>query len=391
MTKRVKTIAVVSGGRADYDLLYRVMIAIRDDAELALQLIVSGAHLTGLQGDTLQAIADDGLEVSARVSCAPASDARVDTAKAMGHATAGFADAFERFNPELVLILGDRYEIFAAAQAANLMRLPIAHIHGGEVTSGAFDDAIRHAITKLSHYHFTSAEAYRMRVVQMGEHPDRVWNVGALGVDNIRREALLTCDELGQGLGFKIKAPLFVVTYHPVTMAEDNGFDGVREMIAALEWQQDAHFIITGVNADPAYESITLLLDDFVRRMGARALFVPTLGRVKYLSLLECADVVIGNSSSGIIETPSLGTPTVNIGPRQDGRLRAPSVIDCAPDETAIMAAITLALSPDMIEVAAARQTPCAMTNTTENIVRHIKSLNTKNLIKDFYDLEFLA
>lgn len=386
-----KKIAVVSGGRADYDLLYRVMVGIRDDAALNLQLIVTGAHLSGVQGDTLSAIAGDGLTIDARVPCTPQDDSKASVVRAMGHAVAGFADAYDQLHPDIVVVLGDRYEILAAAQAAALMRIPVAHIHGGEITEGAFDDAIRHAITKLSTYHFTAAEAYRTRVVQMGEQPQHVWNVGALGIDNIRHETLLGKDDLARELGIDLSSPLFVVTYHPVTMAADDGLDGARAMIKALEAQSDAHCIVTGVNADPAHKAVADALDAFVARTAPRTVFVPTLGRVAYLSVLACADAVIGNSSSGIIEAPSLGVPTINIGPRQDGRLRAPSVIDCAAQADAISAALVRALSADMKKTAKQRANPCAQDETAQSIVDRLAAVVPVVEPKVFFDVEFVG
>ena len=339
-----RKICVVTGTRAEYGLLYWLMKEIEADADLDLQLAVTGTHLSEKFGKTVSVIEGDGFSVDARIDLNLSDDTPVGIAKSLGLGVAGFGEAFDTLKPDIIVVLGDRYEILAAAQAAMLARIPIAHIHGGEITEGAMDDSMRHAISKMAHLHFVAAEPYRDRVIQMGEAPDRVFTVGAPGLDNIDKLDLPNRDDLERGLGLPADQGFFLVTYHPATLsAEDTGTEA-EEMLAAFDRFPDHRVVLTGVNADPGRDSIANLLSDYAAENKDRVSLHASLGQHRYLGAMKFADAVIGNSSSGIIEAPAMKTPTVNIGDRQKGRLRAPSVIDCAGRANDVAAAITKAL-----------------------------------------------
>lgn len=382
-----RRICVVSGTRADYGLLYWLMQELRDDPAIELQLVVTGAHLSPEFGLTYRVAEADGFEIAAKVEMLLSGDTPVAVAKSMGLATIGFGEVFDRLRPDLLVVLGDRFEILAAAQAAMLTRVPIAHIHGGETTEGAIDEAIRHALTKMAHLHFTAAEPYRRRVIQLGEHPDRVFNVGALGLDNMRRLKLLTRPELEGELGIVLSQPLFAVTYHPATLQSQDPSIPMAALLSALEQFPSAALVLTGANADPRGRVINDMIGQFVARYPGRAVAATSLGQLRYLSLLRHADCVIGNSSSGILEAPAIGTPTVNVGDRQRGRLRPASVIDTEESADRIVAAIRRALTPEFRAVAATCATPFGDGHAAERIkdILALQPLDTL-LAKRFYD-----
>jgi UDP-hydrolysing UDP-N-acetyl-D-glucosamine 2-epimerase len=354
-----RRIAVVTGTRADYGLLRWLMAEIAAQSGSRLQVVVTGMHLSPEFGNTWRAIEDDGFTIDERVEMLLASDSPVGVAKSTGIGTMGLADAFARLSPDIVVLLGDRFEILAAAQAALMMRIPIAHIAGGESTEGAIDDAIRHAITKMSKLHFTAAEPYRDRVIQMGEQPRTVFQVGAIGLDNLERLPLLDRHELSDALGFDLGTePLVVSTFHPETLAGETPDIALAPLFEALAARPDLRIVFTKGNADSGGHEMNRLVDEFVAAHADRTIAFTSLGQLKYLSLLTVSDLVIGNSSSGIVEAPAAGTPTVNIGDRQKGRLRAPSVIDVPGDADSIGAAIDRALSADFRELAAKRVSP---------------------------------
>ncbi|MEQ9518309.1 MAG: UDP-N-acetylglucosamine 2-epimerase [Parvibaculum sp.] len=385
---RSRRIAVVTGSRAEYGLLHRLICEIETSALLELQLIVTGTHLSARHGATVDEIESDGHKISARVDMRLDGDGPAALTKAMGRALIGFADAFAELSPDMVVVLGDRYEILAAAEAAMLARLPIVHIHGGEASEGQIDEAIRHAITKMSHYHFVAAEPYRARVIQMGENPERVFNVGAPGLDAIMDADVMTFEDAMASVAFIARAPLFLVTYHPVTLRKGAAADACV-LLEALDGFPDASVIFTGTNADTDGDEISMLIDAYVERHGDRVMQIASFGRRRYLSVLKGADLVIGNSSSGIIEAPAVGTPTVNIGVRQQGRLRAPSVIDCAEDAGAIRAAIKIGLSPDFKMLAAKCETPYGQGGASIKMARLLETLPLENvLMKRFHVMD---
>lgn len=382
---RRRRIAVVTGSRAEYGLLHRLLCEIEASDLLELQLIVTGTHLSAHHGATVSEIEADGHAIAARVDMALDGDSPAALTKAMGRALIGFADVFERLTPDIVVVLGDRYEILAAAEAAMLARLPIAHIHGGEASEGQIDEAIRHAVTKMAHFHFVAAEPYRTRVIQMGEDPQRVFNVGAPGLDPIMAQDVMPFAEAMASVGFAPKSPLFLVTYHPVTLRRGAAADA-RALLEALDAFPEASIVFTGTNADTDGDEITMLIDAYVEAHSERMMQIASFGRKRYLSVLTGADLVIGNSSSGIIEAPAVGTPTVNIGVRQQGRLRAPSVIDCAEDASAIQRAIEAGLSPAFQSEAAKCETPYGRGGASVKMARLLETLPLENvLMKKFY------
>jgi len=342
----VRTICVVTGTRAEYGILYWLLREIADDPALRLQVVATGMHLSPEFGLTYRLIEEDGFGLAAKVEMLTSSDTPVGIAKSIGLGTIGFADTLDRLRPDILVVLGDRFEILAAVTAAAVARVCIAHLHGGESSEGVVDEAFRHAITKMSHLHFTAAEAYRQRVIQMGEAPERVFNVGAPGLDNLRRLRLLERGELADTLGLAPGRRFLLVTYHPVTLENDTAGDQVVKLLKALDAFPDHGIVFTKSNADAGGRVIVRLLDAYVERNPGRAVAHTSLGQQRYLSALKHADAVVGNSSSGLIEAPSLHTPTVDVGDRQRGRLVAGSVVRCGNEVEEIRAAIERALSP---------------------------------------------
>ena len=372
-----RTIAVVTGTRADYGLLRWVLAEIAERDDLELRLIVTGSHLSPAFGETWRAIADDGFSIDERVDILDDDDSALGNARAMGRATSGIAEALERLHPDLVVLLGDRYEILGAASAALLLGIPIAHLAGGEVTEGAFDDAIRHAVTKLSSLHFPAADAYRARILQLGEDPAMVVTVGATGFDNFERLHLLDRDGLAAELGIVLDGrPLVACTFHPETLAGVTPEQALAPVFEALNALPELQVIFTKANADVGGRRINALLDAFVSEHADRMWAFASLGQVRYLSLLTVADVVLGNSSSGIIEAPVAGTPTVNIGDRQAGRLRAPSILDVPNVAGRIREAVEKALTPESHELAARRESPYGTPGAARLVVDRLATVD---------------
>ncbi len=338
------TIAVFTGTRAEYGLLYWLMKDIAADPDLELKLIVSGTHLSPEFGLTYQQIEQDGFKIDERIEMLLSSDTSVGVVKSMGVALLGLADALARQQPDMLVILGDRFEALAAAQAAMLLRIPVAHLHGGEITEGAYDDAIRHAITKLSYLHFTAAEPYRQRVIQLGEEPERVFNVGAIGNEHLHRTKMLNLAELQSSLKFELKRPFFIVTYHPVTLADEPALQSFQNILDALEKFQDHQVILTYPNADDGGRSLIPVLENYARKQPWRVLSITSLGQQRYLSAAKLASAIIGNSSSGMSEASSLGVPAINIGQRQKGRISACSVLHTDTKVDSIVSAINIVL-----------------------------------------------
>jgi len=391
MTKpNVRNICVVTGTRADYGLLTGLLRRILEADDLHLQLIVTGAHLSKRFGYTVEAIEDDGFEIAARVNSLQDGDNAGSVSRSIAAGVVGMADAFDQLKPNVLVVLGDRYEILSAVQAALIARIPVAHIHGGEVTEGAFDEAIRHAITKMAHIHFTSAEVYRHRVIQMGEAPQSVHFVGAPGLDDLKQKDFANRDELEEYVGIELKTPFVLATYHPVTLDEKKSVVGIHALISALSKLKYASIIFTGVNADPGLEAIDAVIQEFAKRYPDRVKTIDSLGQHRYLSAMNLADVVIGNSSSGIIEAPALQTPTVNIGSRQDGRLRAPSIIDCDENVEDVSAAIERALSTTFKNHIKAMTLPYGDGTASARMIEVLRTVELENICKkSFYDLEF--
>lgn len=340
-----RKICIVTGTRAEYGLLYWLMKEIADDPELQLQIIATGMHLSPEFGLTYRQIEADGFTIDTKVEMLLSSDTAVGIAKSMGLGVIGFGQALDDLHPDILVVLGDRFEILAAAQAALVLQIPIAHIHGGETSEGAFDEGIRHAISKMAQWHFVAAEPYRRRVVQMGESPDRVFNYGAPGLDQLSKLEWLTRQELESTLEIQLRAPVFLVTYHPVTLAGGDPVEAMMELLNALKAFPDATVIFTYPNADTGGRALIKCIDRFVAEHRETSRAFVSLGQTRYLSLMREADVIVGNSSSGLTEAPALKKATVNIGDRQKGRLKAASVIDAPENCQGITSAIQLALS----------------------------------------------
>lgn len=388
-TSPKRTICVVTGSRAEYGLLYWLLKEIQGDQDLALRLVVTGAHLSAKFGNTCKAIEDDGFTISARVDLQQDNDDTASVCNAVADGIKGFCAAYEEISPDILVVLGDRFEILAAVQTALFQRIPVAHIHGGEITTGAFDDAIRHAITKMSQIHFVSAEPYRRRLIQMGEAPDRVHLTGALALDNIARLDFMSRVALEESLGVSLGSPFFLVTYHPVTLDDVGSKRGLEAMLEALDDFPQATIIMTGVNADPGHLEIDRMMQGYAKRHKDRVHCFSSLGQRRYLSAMKLAQVVIGNSSSGIFEAAALSTPSVNIGSRQDGRLRGASIIDCAENTQVIRDAITTALSPTFTKNLAGQSVPYGDGNAAGRMVHILKKVDLENIvIKKFHDLE---
>ncbi|EGT3256611.1 UDP-N-acetylglucosamine 2-epimerase (hydrolyzing) [Salmonella enterica subsp. diarizonae] len=383
----IKKVAVFTGTRAEYGLLYWLLKDIQSDSELKLQLLVSGMHLSPEFGLTWQQIADDGFVIDEKIEILLSSDTPVGTAKSIGLGILGFADALSRLKPDVLVLLGDRFEALAAAQTAMILRIPILHLHGGEITEGAYDDAIRHAITKLSYLHCTSTEEYRLRVIQLGEAPCRVENVGAIGLDYIRRGTFMTISELASSLNFPLRKPYVVVTYHPVTLGNEPPEASFQALLDALDSFPKYQVILTWPNADDGGRKIIPMLENYARQRASRVLAIPSLGQVRYLSAIKHAAAVIGNSSSGIIEAPAFDVPTVNIGERQKGRLAAKSVLNCPAQSKAIVTTIQKAFAREYKSVGEVVYNPYGQGDASARIINMIKSLEFVP-VKTFYDIE---
>ena len=379
-----RKICVVTGSRADYGLLYWTLREIDNSPDLDLQLIVTGMHLSSEFGKTIEQIEEDGFDISYRVDMLLSSDSAEGVAKSTGLGIIGFTDAFRFLAPDLVLLLGDRFEIFAAASAAMLAVIPIAHLHGGEVTTGAFDDAIRHSISKMSHLHFTSTEVYRQRVIQLGENPTRVFNVGAPGIENIRWLDLLTKNETEQQLGAEFGPRSLLITFHPVTLHPGTARQDFEELLCALSDLRDVNLIFTKANADTEGRGINQIIEAFVRSHRT-AVVHSSLGQIKYLSAMKYVTGVVGNSSSGIIEAPSLKTGTVNIGDRQEGRVRATSVIDCGPAAQDISAALETLFSQEFQEALPMVVNPHGEGDVASKIVQTLTEVPLDNLVNKVF------
>ncbi len=392
----MRKICVVTGTRAEYGIMSRMMKALKDTEEADLQIIATNTHLSCKHGMTIREIEADGFEVNYRIPLPLDDDSPRGTVKAMAAAMSGFADAYASLDPDLIIILGDRFEMLSAASAAAIFGIPVAHLHGGEITEGAYDDCIRHAITKLSTYHFTSTEEYRNRVIQMGEEPDRVFNAGSLGVDNIMNENILDISELNKSLGnlvpdkkFELQQGFLLVTFHPVTMQPEEGERQTEALLTALDTFADRQVLFTMPNSDTGRNRIAAMITDWVSANNHRAVCVASLGRSRFYSALAHAAAMIGNSSSGLIEAPSFGIPTVNIGDRQKGRAEGNTVIDCKPDFKSICEAISKALSPEFSEFCRTSGTnPYYRPDTLSTIISTLLSLPLlRHQSKHFHNL----
>lgn len=390
---RRRRIAIITGSRAEYGLLYWIIKAVNEDPVLELRLIVTGTHLAGEFGFTVNRIRESGFPIAAEVKMPLSSDTDEAIARAMGRVTAGFADAYSRLRPDIVVVLGDRFEIHAAVSAAVPFRIPIAHIHGGEATEGAFDEQFRHSITKMSHIHFASLKEYRNKIIQMGEDPKRVFCFGAPGIDNIIKLPLLSRKEVCGALNIPTDRKIGVITYHPVTLEADSSSGQISELLAAVEEIKDIHWIFTFPNADTGNRAIIGKIREFFKRYPLMSGIHISLGQLKYLSLLKYASLMVGNSSSGIIESPSFKLPVVNIGDRQRGRIRASNVIDvpkCARKD--ILRAVKTAMSSRFRRSLKGLKNPYGNGNASVKIVDALKKIKLGECLikKKFYEIKYI-
>jgi GDP/UDP-N,N'-diacetylbacillosamine 2-epimerase (hydrolysing) len=378
---------MLTGARAEYGLMRWVMQGIEDDPDLALQIIATGMHLSPEFGLTYQEIEKDGFQIDRKVEMLTSSDTPVGVAKSMGLGMIGFADALNELAPDLLVVLGDRFEILSAVAAALVARIPVMHLHGGELTEGAIDESIRHAITKMSQVHCVATEEYRQRVIQLGEQPQRVFCVGGLGVDLIRKTQLLSRTDLEAALDFKFMTRNLLITFHPTTLASETAGSQMNELLAALDPLGDTGLIFTLPNADAGGRELISMLQDFVAtHPNARA--YPSLGQLRYLSCVAQCDGVVGNSSSGLLEAPTLKKGVINIGDRQRGRLQAKNVINSRTDRNEIAAALRQLESSAFQEPLASVRNPYGEGGACDRVVEVIKALQLDGLAqKSFYDI----
>ncbi len=379
---------MVTGSRAEYGLLYWLLKSIQDDDKFELQIIATGMHLSPEFGLTFHEIERDGFLIDRKIETLLSADRPSAISKSTGLGVIGFADAFNELVPDILVLLGDRYEILSASIAALFAKIPIAHIHGGETTVGAFDEAIRHSVTKMAWWHFTGALEYQKRVIQLGESPERVYNVGGLGVDRIMSTSLLSKENLSEVLGFEFGAKNLLVTFHPVTHEVQSAEAQFQALLDALNMLEDTRLIFTAPNSDPSGRIIKSMMDQYVLDHSETSVSFLSMGHLNYLSSLQYVDGVIGNSSSGLAEAPSFCIGTINIGDRQKGRLKASSVIDCDPTQRSIKQAINKLFSPQFKRALKKTTNPYGSGKASQKILEALKNVQLpKELKKDFYDL----
>ena len=378
----MKKIAVFTGTRAEYGLLYWLMKDIQNDPDLELQILATAMHYSPEHGETWKAIVKDGFEITESVEMLLSSDTSSAVVKSMGVGLIGFADALKRMQPDLLIVLGDRFEALAVTQAALIMQIPVAHLHGGEITEGAYDESIRHAITKMATLHFAAAESYQKRIIQLGEQPNKVFNVGAVGLDHIQRTQFRSIEELNKIYEFDFSKPYFLITYHPETNLKN---EDVTPLFNALKMQPDVNFIFSYPNADNGNTEIVKAMLALKDEMPDRILLVKSFGIQNYLSVLKYSLAMVGNSSSGLSEAPALQVPTVNIGDRQKGRLRCESIFDVELDEHEIQHALQTAVDFPKAQLSQVIP-PLGSGNTSKKIINLIKTIDFKKKAP-FYDL----
>lgn len=384
-----RKICVVTGTRAEYGLLYWLMKEIEADKDLELQLIVTGMHLSPEFGLTYKEIEKE-FKIDKKIEMLLSSDTAIGISKSMALAQISFAEAYEELKPDILVVLGDRYEIFSAVSVAMIARIPIAHLHGGEITEGAFDESIRHSITKMSHLHFTATQEYKNRVIQLGEHPNRVFDVGGMGIENIKRLKLLIREEFEKSINFKLIKNNILVTFHPVTLENSTAKEQFQELLDVIDELEDTNIIFTKANSDTDGRIINHMIDEYVAKNAYKSVGFSSLGQLRYLSALQFVDAVVGNSSSGLAEAPSFKIGTINIGDRQKGRIKASSVIDCEPNKKSIKNAFETLYTKEFQSVLQICENPYGDGCASEKIIEEIKEVDLQNILKkSFYDLKF--
>lgn len=385
----MRKICVVTGTRAEYGLLSRLMFMIKQDSVLQLQIIATNMHLSPEFGLTYKEIENDGFCIDKKVHMLLSSDTSNATVKSMGLGMIGFADALEDLKPDMLVILGDRYEMLSVAAAALIYKIPIAHLHGGEITEAAYDDAIRHSITKMSHLHFTSTEEYRKRVIQLGENPNTVFNVGAIGVENVEKTKLLSKVDFEASINFSIGDKSLLITFHPATLDQTSVKEQCENLLSVLDEYPDYKIIFTLPNSDTDSREIITLIKSYTDKNSDRVAVFSSLGKIRYLSALKYVTAVVGNSSSGIIEVPSFGIPTLNIGNRQKGRIAADSVVNCKPLKDDISKGMKIILSDEFISKVKNVVNPYYKERTAESIYEKLKTVSLNNItLKEYYNFD---
>lgn len=385
-----RKVCLITGTRAEYGLLFWLLKFLKEDEDIELQLIVTGMHLSPEFGLTYKQIESDGFVINKKIEMLLSSDTTIGISKSIGLAQISFSEVYAELNPDIVVVLGDRYEIFAAVTAAMIAKLPIAHLHGGELTEGLIDEPIRHSITKMSHLHFTATEEYRNRVIQLGEEPERVFNVGTPGLDNVFKLKLLSREEFEKSIDFKLNKKNILITFHPVTLESNTAEEQFTNLLQAIDNVKDTNFIFTKPNSDTNGRVISELIDIYVSKNKQRAISFNSLGQLRYLSALQHVDIVLGNSSSGLTEAPSFKVATINIGDRQKGRIKAKSVIDCGTGKDEIEIALRKTMNEYFVEILRDVENPYGGEGASMRILEHLKNFQLKDIVKkSFYDLNF--
>ena len=383
----MRKICVVTSTRAEYGLLYWLLKEIEADSELKLQLIVTGMHLSPEFGLTYKEIEKE-FKIDKKIEILSSSHTSLDICAEMARVYEKFAPALAELKPDILVLLGDRYEIFGVAGVASIMQIPIAHIHGGETTQGAFDEAFRHSITKMSHIHFAATNEYANRIIQLGEDPSRVFNVGGPGIENIKKLNLLNKDEFEKSIKFKLAKKNILITFHPVTLENSSAREQFNELLNSLDELEETNFIFTKANSDTDGDVINKMIDEYVSQNSQKAVAFASLGQLRYLSAIKFVDIVLGNSSSGLSEVPSFKKATINIGDRQKGRARASSVIDVRPDRKEILTAIKRAYSKEFEQILKDTINPYDGGNPSKKMVKILKETKLDGILKKkFYDI----
>lgn len=383
----MRKICVVTSTRAEYGLLYWLLKEIEADSELKLQLIVTGMHLSPEFGLTYKEIEKE-FKIDKKIEILGSSHSKLDICTEIAKVYEKFAPALAELKPDILVLLGDRYEIFGVAGVASIIQIPIAHIHGGETTQGAFDEAFRHSITKMSHIHFAATNEYANRIIQLGEDPNRVFNVGGPGIENIKKLNLLNKDEFEKSINFKLAKKNILITFHPATLENSSAREQFNELLKALDELDDTNFIFTKANSDTDGDVINKMIDEYVSENSQKAVAFASLGQLRYLSAIKFVDIVLGNSSSGLSEVPSFKKATINIGDRQKGRARASSVIDVRPDRKEILTAIKRAYSKEFEQILKDTTNPYDGGNPSKKMVKILKEIELEGILKKkFYDI----
>jgi GDP/UDP-N,N'-diacetylbacillosamine 2-epimerase (hydrolysing) len=384
----MKKICIITGTRAEYGLLYWLMKGVDADKGLKLQIIATGMHLSPEFGNTYQQIERDGFTIDKKVDIKLSSDSEVGISQSMGLGMIGFAEAFRDLNPDLIAVLGDRFEIFSAVSSAMIAKIPVAHIHGGETTEGVIDESIRHSITKMSHLHFVATNEYRKRVIQLGEQPNRVFNVGGLGIDNINKLKLLPKSDFEKVIDFELGEKNILVTFHPVTLENHTSEVQFQALLDSISELKNTKIIFTKANGDTGGRVINRMIDAYVVKHDNTVAFT-SMGQLNYLSALQFMDAVVGNSSSGLLEAPSFNIATIDIGDRQKGRIKSASVISCLPTKKSILSVIDKLHSKDFQDVVDNAKNPYGSGGASKKIVKIIKDIDLTNIVrKSFYNLK---